>query len=115
MFTLVLAYSCDHFVTDGTLALKGEHMQNGLIYRVGNCWLLRYWTTVLEDGKPVKRRVAKKLATFSREYRTEASVRHLAARILAPINARTARPESTDTLAAFLQTYIANREAEGRL
>ena len=90
-------------------------MQNGLIYRVGNCWLLRYWTTVLENGKPVKRRVAKKLATYSREYRTEASVRHLAAKILAPINAKTARPESTDTLAAFLQTYIANREAEGRL
>src|SRR5437879_3282122 len=82
-------------------------MQRGRIYRVGNCWLLRYWETVLEDGKPVKRRVATKLATYSDEYRTEKSVRPLAEEKLAPINAKTARPESTDTVAAFLETYLA--------
>ncbi len=78
-------------------------MQRGQIKRVGKCWLLRYWEPVVENGQVTKRRVAKKLATYSDQYRTEASVRPLVEAILAPINARTARPESTDTVAHFLE------------
>lgn len=79
-------------------------MQRGQIKRVGRCWLLRYWETVIDEtGRAVKRRVARKLATYSDQYRTEASVRPLAEEILAPINARTARPESTQELAGFLE------------
>jgi len=83
-------------------------MQRGQIYRVGSCWLLRYREKVLVNGKPVMRQVAKKLATYSDEYRTEKSVRPLAEAILAPINAGTARPTSTETVEAFLQTYLAH-------
>lgn len=83
-------------------------MQRGRIYKVGSCWLLRYREKVLVNGKPVVRQVAKKLATYSDEYRTEKSVRPLAEAILAPINAGTARPTSTDTVAAFLETYLAH-------
>jgi hypothetical protein len=78
-------------------------MQTGQIKRVGNCWLLRYWETVIENGKTVRRRKAKKLATYSREYRDIDSVRPLADVILAPINANIAKPESTDTVLSFLE------------
>ncbi len=78
-------------------------MQRGQIKRVGKCWLLRYWEPVVKNGQVTKRRVAKKLATYSDQYRTESSVRPLVEAILAPINARTARPESTDTVAHFLE------------
>jgi len=83
-------------------------VQRGQIYRVGSCWLLRYRETVLVDGKPVVKQVAKKLATYCDQYRTEASVRPLAEAILAPINAGATRPASTDTVEAFLKTYLAH-------
>lgn len=83
-------------------------MQRGHIRRVGNVWMFRYYETVSENGQLVKRRVAKRLAKFGPEYRTEKDVRPLADLILAPINAKTARVESTDTVASFLQTYLAN-------
>ena len=78
-------------------------MQKGQIYRVGNCWLLRYREPVLENGKVVLRQRAKKIATYSREYRTAESVRPLADLILTPINAKIARPDSIETLATFLE------------
>jgi integrase len=78
-------------------------MQKGQIYRVGNCWLLRYREPVLENGKVVLRQRAKKLTTYSREYRTAESVRPLADLILTPINAKIARPDSVETLATFLE------------
>ena len=62
---------------------KEYGMQTGQIKRVGNCWLLRYWETVIENGKTVRRRKAQKLATYSREFRTEDDVRSLADVILA--------------------------------
>ena len=79
-------------------------MQKGTIRRVGNCWLLRYYEPVLIDGKIVKKAKAKKLATYDPElYRTEEDVRALADLILAPINARTAQAESTQTVVSFLE------------
>ena len=95
-------------------------MQQGQIYRVGNCWLFRYREPVLENGKVVVRQRAQKIATYdSREFKDEKSVRQLAQeeiqKILAPINARTAQPESTETLASFLEyVYLPNCQAELR-
>lgn len=77
--------------------------QEGNISLRGNCWLLRYYEPVLENGKVVKRPRSKKLATFSKEYKTVHDVRPLAALILAPINARTAPPESRQGLATYLE------------
>jgi len=68
-------------------------MQDGRIYRKGMAWMLQYWQPVLENGQSTKKRVAKKLATYSDKYRTESSVQPLAEEILGPINAKTARPE----------------------
>ncbi len=78
-------------------------MQTGSIIKHGKQWLLRYYEEVLENGKPVKRRVAKKLANVCDEYHNVASVRHLAAEMLAPINGKTALPESTDTVDHFIE------------
>lgn len=82
-------------------------MQTGQIRRVGNCWLLRYYEEVLVNGRPVKRRVARKIATYGERYRTKADVEVLAKEFLAPINARSARPESGDTVLGFIRnTYL---------
>jgi integrase len=58
---------------------------------------------VLEKGRVLKRARAKKLATFSKQYRYEEDVRPLADLILAPINARTAPVESRQDVATFLE------------
>ncbi|SRR5258708_9390405 len=88
-------------------------MQKGQIYRVGNCWLLRFREPVLVNGKVAMRQRAKKLATYSREYRTEASVRPLADLELVEINAKTARPDSIETVATFLEhVYLPACRAE---
>jgi len=78
-------------------------MQTGQLKRVGNCWLLRYYEEVLENGKPVRRRVARKIATYGDRYRTKADVEPLAKEFLAPINARSARPESGDSVLEFIK------------
>jgi integrase len=77
-------------------------VQKGTIQLIGNCWLLRYRQPVLVDGRVVMKARAKKLATYCREYRTEESVRPKADLILAPINAKTARPESDQRVADFI-------------
>jgi integrase len=78
--------------------------------------MLRYKEPVIgPDGKSVTRCSAKKLATFSREYRTEESVRPLADVILAPINAKTVRPSSTQTVGDFLEhVYLPHVKATKR-
>jgi integrase len=78
-------------------------MQKGKIERRGACWLLRYREPVIENGKVVMKQTAKKLATYCDQYRTEKSVRVLADQILLPINAKTTRPESTQSVSAFLE------------
>lgn len=81
-------------------------MQKGNITQVGNCWLLRYYEPVVEGGRIVKRPKAVKLA-INPKLRSEDAQRE-AARIaadliLAPINAKTAKPESRQELATFLE------------
>jgi len=90
-------------------------MQKGQIKRVGNCWLLRYYEPVVQDGLVVKRQKTTKLILSPElvgEKGEETAARAAADLILAPINAQTARPESRMTLAAFLEfvylPYIQN-------
>ena len=79
-------------------------MQRGRIYRKGKSWILTYAVKAQKpDGTIAWAWRSKKLAPYGGEFRTEASVRHLASEILAPINAKTARPESTDTVEHFLE------------
>jgi integrase len=82
-------------------------MQHGHIYRKGTNWMLQYWQPAIENGKVVKRRVARVLVSYSDRCRTESQVRSEMAdelaKILTPINARRARPESNQTVATYLE------------
>jgi integrase len=78
-------------------------MQNGQIFKRGRSWVLKYYEPVLIDGKVKKRRTLKRLAPVDAEHSHESDVQHLAVGILAPINARTIRPESTELLVAFIE------------
>jgi integrase len=78
-------------------------MQNGRIYRKGPSWILDYNVKEMREGFATWVRRSKRLAPVSDEFRTPASVRHLAAEHLAPQNAKTTRPESTDTVAHFIE------------
>src|SRR5437667_12816982 len=88
-------------------------MQRGRIYRKGRSWILSYGVKVHKpDGTIAWAKRSKKLAPYGDAYRSEASVRHLAQEILAPLHAKTARPESTDTVEHFLQyVYLPHCEA----
>lgn len=77
-------------------------MQNGVIYRKGRSWLFTWNVKELRNGKLKWVKRARKLAPVCDEFRTEASVRHLAAEIMSPLNTRQARPESTQTVADFI-------------
>jgi integrase len=75
-------------------------MQKGSIIQVGNCWMLRYYEPVLENGKVVKRQKTKKIGD---QHSTKDEREAQAALILAPINAKAARPESRQDLGTFLE------------
>jgi integrase len=75
-------------------------MQKGSIVRVGNCWMLRYYEPVIENGRTVKKQKTKKLNPKSNR---EDDVRAAADLILAPINAQTTAPESRLELGTFLE------------
>lgn len=90
-------------------------MQKGYIFRRGQSWVLKYYEPVLKDGKVVRQRRLKRLAPKNAEYPRESSVEHLAQEILAPINARTIRPETTESVAAFVtNVYLPYCKAELR-
>jgi integrase len=79
-------------------------MQKGRIYRRGRSWILGYSVREFQpDGKTAWVNRSKKLAPVCDDYRTEASVRHLAMEVLGPVNTKTARPESTDTVEHYLE------------
>ncbi len=80
-------------------------MQRGQILQVGNCWMLRFYEPVVENGHVVKRQKTTKLILprDTKEKDEEKAARAAADLILAPINAQTARPESRQTLATFLE------------
>lgn len=80
-------------------------MQRGQIKHVGNCWLLRYYEPVLENGRVIKRQKTTKLilSPDTKPKDEEISARAAADLILAPINARTARPESRQDMQTFFE------------
>jgi integrase len=93
---------------------KGGNVQEGRVYKKGTNWMLQYWQPVIENGVQTKKRVAKKLGPV-KEFRTKEQAQAQAELILAPINAKTARPESTDTVLSFLEhKYLPYCERELR-
>ncbi len=80
--------------------------QAGYIFRKGKFWFLRYSDTVLRDGKSVRVQLCKKLAPYSDAYRSENSVRPLAAEILLPINAGTQDVRGTMPISDFVEAVF---------
>src|ERR1700730_5458425 len=78
-------------------------MQDGHILRKGQSWFLKYRETGLIDGKPIRKRVCKKLAPYCDDYRSIGAVRSLARELLDPLNAGRTQVESTRTVAEFVE------------
>lgn len=78
-------------------------MQRGQIYKSHGSWFLRYRETHLQDGRPVSKRMCARLAPVSEDYPSKRSVLLLAEKILAPINAGTMQPASTQRLVDFIE------------
>jgi integrase len=78
-------------------------MQRGVIYKHHGSWFLRFYDWRVVEGKPVKKRIGRKLATISDVYPTKRSVLTLAEKILTPINVGQARPESTTRVEEFIE------------
>jgi hypothetical protein len=73
---------------------------------------MRYMVKIHREGKVVWVQRSKKLAPVCDEFRTAASVEHLAQKILAPLNAKLTQPESTHTVLHFLEhVYLPYCEA----
>jgi integrase len=78
--------------------------QTGCIVKKGKAWYLRYYDTILDEtGKPVRKKCCRRLADCSDQYRSRKSVRQLADEVLAPLNTGKVRPESTMTVAGFIE------------
>jgi integrase len=90
-------------------------MQKGVIVRKGGAWWLYYNAKETRDGIVSWVKRAERLASVGGEFRTPASVRHLAAEILSPLNTRQARPEPTQTVASFIEdVYLPHCKANLR-
>jgi len=79
--------------------------QEGYIWQKGRNWYGRWWEDALENGEVVRQQRARKLAEYSDRYRTESDVRPLLEEILRPLNEGHARPESTLSVANFVEGH----------
>lgn len=85
-------------------------MQQGQIFRRNGSWYVRYYQDEIEDGAPVRKRVCKKLARYSDDYRSKKDLAPLIAEILSPVNSGDAQPEGSLTLTEFVeQRYLPSR------
>jgi integrase len=81
-------------------------MQRGTIYKHHGSWFVRYYDLRYENSKRTNKRVTKKLADINDEYKTKASVRLLADKILEPINSKSLSPESSMFMAEFIENHF---------
>jgi hypothetical protein len=79
--------------------------QTGHIWRKGRSWYGRWWEDVLVDGRTVRKQRAKKLADHCDRYRSEKDVRPLLGDILRPLNEGRTKPESTLTIADYVEQF----------
>lgn len=79
--------------------------QEGYIWRQGRSWYGRWREDVLEEGRVVRKQRCEKLADVCDRYRSIADVRPLLAEKLRPINEGKTRPESTLTVAEYVEGF----------
>jgi integrase len=82
-----------------------SRQQTGYIWKVGGSWYGRWRDNVVEDGHVVRKQCSAKLADVCDRFRTKADVRTLLAEKLRPINEGRARPESTLSVAQYIEKH----------
>lgn len=80
-------------------------MQRGSVIVQRNRWCLRYYDTVIVDGRTVRKKCFKVLAKVSSDYPNKTSVEPLAAKFLQPINDKSVVPESSLPVTEFFERY----------
>jgi integrase len=80
-------------------------MQRGTIIKHRKSWTLIYRDIQIRNGQRNTVKVWKKLATIGKDYPSKRSVRHLADRILGPLNEKALQPESSLTVHDYIQDY----------
>jgi integrase len=88
--------------------------QKGYIYKRYGYWYLRYSDTVTENGIEVRKQLSERLAPVNEDYRDKKSVKSLAAKVLAPINAGEVDPRSTMRIDEFVTTVYLPEVQEQR-
>jgi integrase len=80
-------------------------MQRGTIIQQRQKWCLRFYENVIRDGRVVRKKSFRILAPVSTDYPNKTSVVSLADKILAPLNAGTLVPESSQRLIDFIDNH----------
>lgn len=92
--------------------------QKGYVFKAGAWWYLRYFDSRVDNGKVVRRQVAKKLTAVLPEHkrlkRPPEYVEGLQAEIMASVNRGAAEPERHVTLADFFTNVFAVHMADRR-
>jgi integrase len=87
--------------------------QQGYVWRKGRSWYGRWREDVLIDGRVVHKQRSRKLADYCDRYRSARDVQPLLDDILRPLNEGRATPESTMTVAQFVeQFFLPHADAE---
>jgi integrase len=80
--------------------------QKGYLFHKNAAWFLRYFDDVLVDGAIQRKQICKKLdVPYGGKYKTRKSVAEWASKILVPINAGTANPQSTMLVSEFVRSH----------
>jgi integrase len=79
--------------------------QTGHIWRVGRSWYGRYRRDEIRDGEVVRVQHSEKLCTYGNRYRAKKDVQSLLDEKLKPLNDGTAAPESTLTIAKYVEDF----------
>lgn len=84
--------------------------QTGYIYRRSGFWVLRYRENMLENGKIVRKQLAKQLAAIKPEHKrlrnAPAEVLEMAEDLLRPLNRGQANPQATQTIGEFAENIF---------
>ena len=96
--------------------MKRTRHQSGYVFHQGGFWYVRYYDNVMNaEGEIERQQKCRKLVAYGSQYRTQRDVRSLADELLKPINDGTHTPESTMTVADFIEKhYLPHVEQQKR-
>jgi hypothetical protein len=88
-----------------SIVKRTRHHQQGYVFRKGSCWYVRYYDTQLDPNGGVERKQkCRKLAKIA-DCRSKGAAKDLAEEFLKPINDGTITPQSSMSLASFVDCW----------